>query len=69
MKFIRFLNKNKILFGILNNNVVTEINRNFLFQNYKKTKKKYYNKIKLLSQFSSKIIFVYNYKIWLNRKI
>lgn len=65
MKFIRFRNKNKILFGILNNNVVTEIDRNFLLPNYKKTKKKYYlNKIKLLSPVHpSKVIFLaYNYK-------
>jgi len=65
MKFLRFISNNKISYGLLNDNIVTEIDRNFLNANYKLTKKKYnIKKIKVLAPVTpTKVIFLaYNYK-------
>ena len=65
MKFLRFNLKKKVSYGILHENVVNEIDRNFLDTNYKLTKKKYdIRKLKLLAPvMPTKVIFLaYNYK-------
>ena len=65
MKFVKFLHKKKIKYGILNKDIVTEINGNYIDGQFDITKKKFkLNLLKLLPPVNpSKIVFLaYNYK-------
>lgn len=71
MKFVKFLYKKKIKYGILNEEIVTEIDGNFIDRQFDITKNKHkLNLIKLLPPVNpSKIIFLaYNYKDLVGKK-
>ena len=65
MQYLRFLIKKKIKYGLIKNNKVIELNKNFLLGDHKVIKKTYdFKQIKILPPVNaSKVVFLaYNYK-------